>query len=107
MAFGHPQAQLKGWAMTVIIFHLSALQISELNLSSSVRPTLSLNSDNLKEERCASGSSKTRGLKVDLYKGSHDALSHMHANRVMGEPPRDVTAELINVPIGAEMGSEV
>ena len=107
MAFGHLQAQLKGWAMTVLIFHLSALQISELNLSSSVRPTLSFNSDNLKEERCASGSSKTLGLKVDLYKGGRDALSHMHANRVVGGPPRDVTGELINVPIGAEMGSEV
>ena len=93
--------------MTVLIFHLSALQISELNLSSSVKSTLSLNSDNLKEERCASGSSKTLGIKVDVYKGGHDALSHLHANRVVGGPPRDVTAQLMNVPVGAEMGSEV
>lgn len=85
MAFGHPQAWLKGWAMTVLIFRLSALQISELNLSSSIRPTLSLNSDNLKEEMCASGSSKTLGLKVDLCKGGQDALNHMHAN-VPGVP---------------------
>lgn len=61
------------------------LQISELNLCSSVRPTLSLDSDNLKEEMCASGSSKTLGLKVDLCIGGHDALSHMHAN-VPGVP---------------------
>ena len=85
MVFDHPQAWLKGWAMTVLTFCLSALQISELNLSSSVRPTLSLNSDNLKEEMCASGSSKTLGLKVDLCKGGRDALSHMHAN-VPGVP---------------------